>query len=105
MTSISLDLPTETCQHLLVETEQRGVPVEAIEESLLAGQLTDVHPSERDCATAVLRATGLLTELSLDEKERAERSTLTLEEARAMLNRAGSKPLSEVILEMRRPKE
>ena len=50
-----------------------------------AEQLAGVHLSERDRATAVLRATGLLTELSPEEKERAAQSTLTLEEARAIL--------------------
>jgi len=94
-----------TPQRLLVEARQRGAPVEAVAEKLLTEQLADVHLSERDRATAVLRAAGLLTELSPEEKERAARSTLTLEEARAILDRAGGKPLSEVILEMRGPKE
>jgi hypothetical protein len=61
--------------------------------------------SERDRATAALRAAGLLTELSPAEKARAAQSTLTLDEARAILDRAGGKPLSEIILEMRGPKE
>jgi hypothetical protein len=53
----------------------------------------------------VLRAAGLLAELSPAEKERARRSTMTLEEVSAALSRAGGKPLSELILEMRGPKE
>lgn len=61
--------------------------------------------TERDRATATLRAAGLLTELSPSEKLRASRSTLTLDEARAILDRAGGQPLSEVILDMRGPKE
>lgn len=73
-------------------------------ETLLAEKLASAHVSERDRATAVLRAAGLLTELSAEEKEIAARSTLTLEEARTILDRAGGKPLSEVILEMRGPK-
>ena len=60
--------------------------------------------SERDRATEALRAAGLLTELSPAEKIRAAQSTLTLEEAREILDRAGGPPLSEVILEMRGPK-
>jgi len=55
--------------------------------------------------TAVLRAAGLLTELSPEEKERATRAILSLEEARAVLDRAGGKPLSEVIPEMRGSKD
>jgi hypothetical protein len=59
---------------------------------------------ERERATEALRAAGLLTELSPAEKARAAQSTLTLDEARAILDRAGGKPLSEVVLEMRGPK-
>ncbi len=105
MTTMTLDLSPDTYQRLLVEARQRGAPVEAVAEKLLAEQLAGVHLSERDRATAVLRAAGLLTELSPEEKERAACSTLMLEEARAILDRAGGKPLSEVILEMRGPKE
>ncbi len=46
-------------------------------------------------------AAGLLTELSPEEKQRAAQSAATLEEVRAALDRAGGKPLSELILEMR----
>lgn len=53
----------------------------------------------------MLREAGLLAELSLEEKARAARSTLTLEEARAILDRVPDKRLSEIIIEMRRPKE
>jgi hypothetical protein len=35
----------------------------------------------------------------------AAESILTLDEARAILDRAGGKPLSEIILDMRGPKE
>jgi hypothetical protein len=61
--------------------------------------------SERDRATAALRAAGLLAEPSPALKRLAAESTITLEEARAILDRAGGKPLSELVLEMRGPKE
>ena len=61
--------------------------------------------SERERAITVLRVAGLLTELTPEEKERAKHATMTLEEVRAALDRAGGKPLSEVIIEMRGPKE
>lgn len=60
-------------------------------------------PGERARVTEALRAAGLLTELSAAEKARAAQSTLTLDEAQAILDRAGGKPLSEVVLEMRGP--
>jgi ABC-type taurine transport system ATPase subunit len=71
---------------------------------LVLEEATQPPVSERDRATAALRAAGLLTELSPEEKARAAQSTLTLDEARAILDRAGGKPLSEIVLEMRGPK-
>jgi hypothetical protein len=61
--------------------------------------------NERERATALLRAAGLLAEPSSSLQQLAAESTLTLDEARAILDRAGGKPLSEIILEMRGPKE
>ncbi len=61
--------------------------------------------AERKQLQDALRTVGRLAELSPEEKQRAATSTLTLAEARAMLDRAGGKPLSEIILEMRGPKE
>jgi hypothetical protein len=61
--------------------------------------------TDRERATEALRMAGLLAELSPEEKQRAARSTATLEEVQAALGRAGGKPLSELILEMRGPKE
>jgi hypothetical protein len=61
-------------------------------------------PDERARVAEMLRQAGLLADLSPEEKAIAERSTLTLEEARAILDRAGGKPLSEMILAMRGPK-
>ncbi|PDW02168.1 hypothetical protein [Candidatus Viridilinea mediisalina] len=60
--------------------------------------------SKHERVTDVLRAAGLLAEPSAEMQKLAAESTLTLEEACAILDRAGGKPLSEVILEMRGPK-
>jgi hypothetical protein len=54
---------------------------------------------------AVLRAAGKLAELTPAEKAIAAQSTMTLDEARAILDRPGGRPLSEIVLEMRGPKE
>jgi hypothetical protein len=53
---------------------------------------------------AKLRAAGLLAVLAPEEQMQAAQSTLTLDEARAILDRADGKPLSEIILELRGPK-
>jgi hypothetical protein len=66
--------------------------------------LPQAPANERVQLQEVLRAVGRLAELSPEEKQRAATSTLTLNEARAILDRAGGKPLSEIILEMRGPK-
>lgn len=60
--------------------------------------------NEREQAIDALAAAGLLATLAPDEQSMAARSTLSLEEARAILDRAGGKPLSEIIDEMRGPK-
>lgn len=105
MATVTLHLPDEIYHRLHAEALRRGQPVETVATELLSAQLPAAPLSEREQVTAILRAAGLLTELSPEEKERAAQSTLTLEEARAILDRAGGKPLSEVILEMRGPKE
>lgn len=57
--------------------------------------------SDRDRAREVLRAAGLLAKPSPEMRERAARSTATLEEVSAALSRAGGTPLSEIIIEQR----
>jgi hypothetical protein len=53
---------------------------------------------------SALAAARLLAELTSDEQTQASHVTLTLDEARAILNRSGGKPLSDVILDLRGPK-
>ena len=113
MATITLDLPNEVYERLRAAAARQGEPVETVAQAWLTAQSAQAHsnlpppapPGERERATEVLRAAGLLAESSPEMKARAARSTLTLEEARAILDRAGGKPLSEVILEMRGPKE
>ena len=113
MTSITLQLPNEVYERLRAKASQQGKPVEEIAQALLVKHSTVLHadllapapPGERERAIAVLRDAGLLAESGPELKARAARSTLTLEQARAILDRAGGKPLSEIIIEMRGPKE
>lgn len=53
----------------------------------------------------VLRAEGLRAAPSEALREHAAQATLTLDEVSAALDRAGGKPLSEIIMEDRGPKE
>ena len=50
------------------------------------------------------RAAGLLVEFTPEERARAEEVTVTLEQVSADLERAGGRPLSEIVLEQRGPK-
>lgn len=108
MTTITLELPPQVYERLTRIASQRHISVEQVAEEWLVEVPSAPHPqpaTERERAIAALRAAGLLTELSPTEKARAAQSTLTLDEARAILDRAGGTPLSEIILEMRGSKE
>jgi plasmid stability protein len=107
MTSLTINLPTDVYQRLEIAATQQGKPAAELAQEWLAEKSTEAVAamSERDRVRAALRAAGLLAELSPEEKHLAAQSTLTLEEARAILDRTAGKPLSEIILEMRGPKE
>ena len=115
MTTLSLDLPADVYHRLHQEADRVGRPVEALAADWLtervppAAPRDDVPPpappGERERALEVLRAAGLLTQLGPELKQRAEQSTATLEEVQAAFARAGGKPLSEIVIEMRGPKD
>ncbi|MDZ4719331.1 MAG: hypothetical protein SH847_12825 [Roseiflexaceae bacterium] len=106
MTTVTIDLPTSVYERLNAVAQQRHTTIEFIvQEWLTEKSATNSTLSERDRATAALRAAGLLTELSKEEKARAAASTATLEEVSAVLARGGGPSLSELVLAMRGPKE
>jgi hypothetical protein len=115
MTMLTLDLPPDVYLRLHQDAERMGQTVESLAAMWLVERTRHTParddlpppalPGERERARAVLREAGLLTELSPEEKERAARSTATLEEVQAAFARAGGKPLSEIVDEMRGPKE
>jgi hypothetical protein len=103
MTTVTLDLPPDTYRRLNEEAHRQGKPIEAVAEALLAEQLA-APLSERDRATELLRAAGLLAEPGPEMKERATRSTATLAEVQAALAKGTGKTLSEIVIEQRGPK-
>jgi hypothetical protein len=108
MTSLTLELSSELYERLLIEAERRRESIQTTAQKLLTERLgwySPAPPGERERAIAVLRAAGMLAELSAQEKQRAARCDITLEEVRAALDSTGGNPLSELIIEMRGPKD
>src|SRR5690348_10628467 len=105
MTTLTIELPSEVYQRLREAAAQQGKPVEELAEAWIAERVTPAPQTERERAREVLRAAGLLTELGPELKRRAAQATATLEEIQAAFARAGGKPLSEIVIEQRGPKE
>jgi hypothetical protein len=103
MTTVTLDLAPDTYHRLSEEAHRRGKPIEPVAEALLAERLA-APTSERERATEVLRAAGLLTEPGPEMKGRAARSTAKLDEVQAALAKGTGKTLSEIVIEQRGPK-
>ena len=103
MIIVTLDLSPDTYQRLNEEAQRRGKPIEAVAEALLVERLA-TPMSERERATEVLRAAGLLAEPGPEMKGRAARSTATLAEVQAALAKGTGKTLSEIVIEQRGPK-
>lgn len=104
MTTLTLELPPELYERLHSEAQRAGQPVE----ELVAAWVVERLPpplSEREQMIAALRAAGLLAEPTDAMKALAAESTATLEEVSAALSRPGGRPLSEIIIEQRGPKE
>lgn len=106
MTTLTLELQPELYARLVQEAARLGQPVETLVAEWLERRFPPPVPSgERERAIAVLREAGLLTELGPELKQRAAQATMSLEEIQAIFARVGGKPLSEIVLEQRGPKE
>lgn len=105
MTSLTIDLPPEVYTRLRRIADSLGSSVEDVAQTWIEEKAEAASETMRERVRAALRARGLLAEPSEAMRRLAAESTLTLEEARAILDRVGGKPLSEVILEMRGSKE
>jgi predicted transcriptional regulator len=104
MATLTIDLSTDLYDRLRAEAERSGQPPEDIAREWLAERLSAPATSDRENVREALRAAGLLAELGPEMKKRAARSTATLAEVSALLDRAGGRPLSEIVLEQRGPK-
>ncbi len=108
MTELVLELTPSLYERLEDQAKRVGKSAQAVAQEWLVERLAWPLPAprgEREQAVEALQCAGLLTELSLAEKQQATRNIATLEEIRAALDKVGGKPLGELILEMRGPKE
>lgn len=108
MTLLTLELTPDLYERLRRRADRLGKTPQQVAESLLAWELAEAPieaAQERERVTEVLHAAGLLASLTPDEKRKAEATTITLTEVQTALDRAGGKPLSAFIIEMRGSKE
>ncbi len=106
MTALILDLPPDLYARLRAEAERQGKLPEGVVREWLAERLpAPPGNSARGRARAALRAAGLLVEDPLGPGLRARTAGpgLTVDEVGADLERAGGRPLSEIILDQRGP--
>jgi len=106
MTTLILELQPDLYDRLAQEAARPGQPVEKLVEEWLERRFPQPAPAgEHERAIAVLRGAGLLTELGLDLKRQAAQATMSLEDIQAIFACVGGKPLSEIALDQRGPKE
>lgn len=106
LSEVILHLPVDLYQRLRWEAYRAGKPAPIMAQEWLAERLAAAPPPELDeraRVTEVLRASGMLVELDPELMRRAD-PTISLEAVQAALDRAGGKPLSQIILEQRGPK-
>lgn len=107
MKTLSLELPPEMYHRLEEEAKSLGKPSQAVVQEWLVERLAPPPlgtGSDRDKARQALRVAGLLSERSPGVQARLDR-TVRLKEVEAALSRAEGKPLSEIVMEQRGPKE
>ena len=106
MTALTVELPPELYDRLRAEAERQGKPPEGIAREWLTERLAPPSPTyDRERSIAAVRAAGLLVEPTPEQLAWAKTVDVTLEEVIDALDRSEGKPLSEIILEQRGPKE
>ena len=107
MATLTLELPPEAYQRLHEEANRLGKPPQVVAQEWLIERLSVLIPAPdnaRETVRRALRAAGLLVERSQRIQEPTDRQ-VRLEDVEASLARVGGKPLSEIVLEQRGPKE
>lgn len=105
-TALTLELPPDVFTRLRTEAERVGKPRSAVVQEWVAERLPAAPPAgDRARARRAARRRAVNRGPRGPElRRRAETAQVTLEEVSADLERAGGRPLSEIILEQRGPK-
>lgn len=105
MTTLTLELSPKVYRRLREQADRLGKTPQLIAEELLAERLTPqplASGNSREKVRDILRAAGLLSELSPALRARAD-ATVRLADVEASLRRRDGAPLSEIVLEQRGP--
>lgn len=101
METLILNLQSELYQQLQLRASKRGKSPEELAAEWVAKRLNPKSVSERERAREILRSAGLLVEPSQQMRKLASEVTMTLAEVQTKLDKAGGKPLSEIVIEQR----
>ena len=101
METLILNLQPEVYQQLQLRATKRGKSPEELATEWVAKHLKRKPISERERAREVLQSAGLLVEPSPQMRRSASEAKMTLAEVQATLDKAGGKPLSEIVIEQR----
>jgi len=114
MTALIVELPPDVYARMREKAERQGKSLEGAAKEVLtewvdpsgAAPVEEARPTpDREHVRAALRAAGLLVEPTPEQIAWAETVDVTLDEVIAALDQSEGKPLSEIVLEMRGPKE
>lgn len=103
MSTITIDISSETYQKLAEEARTTGKKIEVLSRELLEGALKSRETARPKTTREVLQAKGRVRPLG-DTLRRRIIPGVTLEEVRKALTQAGGPSLSDIILEQRGPK-
>jgi hypothetical protein len=106
MTTLTLDVPRDVFARLKQWAAGAGTSVEAVARELLVEQVArqSMEPREdRGVVGGILRAAGLLAELTPAEMRRGAEADFPLDEISTALDRAGGPPPPELVMGERGP--
>jgi len=103
MPTLTLEVPTVTYQKLQQEATRLNKSMQLIVMEWLAEKFT-LPPTNHEATDQVLKAAGLLSELSPQLQQRARSATMTLPEIIQLLSSVKGQSLSDILLEHRAAK-